>query len=166
MKKTNAKEPAMSDQLNKRERKDSIPSDKALLIAADPTAPVEILNALAEHEDNQVGSLVAANPNTPEAILYRLWLRHPLAILDNPILAYRSFTTAEPLLSPIPQSNKLALYSALRSEGRLEEIEKLMPENERKQWLEYYWSRHEVDKQIPSDLWHEINCHLATDPSP
>jgi hypothetical protein len=166
MKKTNAKEPAMSDQLNKRERKDSIPSDKALLIAADPTAPVEILNALAEHEDNQVGSLVAANPNTPEAILYRLWLRHPLAILDNPILAYRSFTTAEPLLSLIPQSNKLALYSALRREGRLEEIDKLMPENERKEWLVYYWDRHEVDKQIPSDLWHEIHCHLATDPSP
>jgi hypothetical protein len=162
----NAKEPVMSGQPNKRERKDSIPSDKALLIAADPTAPVEILNALAEHEDNQVGSLVAANPNTPEAILYRLWLRHPLAILDNPILAYRSFTTAEPLLSLIPQSNKLALYSALRREGRLEEIDKLMPENERKEWLVYYWDRHEVDKQIPSDLWHEIHCHLATDPSP
>jgi hypothetical protein len=156
----------MSDQPNKRERKDSIPSDKALLIAADPTAPVEILTALAEHEDNQVGSLLAANPNTPESVLHRLWLRHPLAILDNPILAYRSFTTAEPLLSLIPQGNKLALYSALRSEERLEEIEKLMPENERKQWLEYYWSRHEVDKQIPSDLWHEIHCHLATDPSP
>ncbi|MGA0854788.1 MAG: hypothetical protein ACO3RK_08250, partial [Luteolibacter sp.] len=156
----------MSDQPKNRDRKDSIPSDKALLIAADPTAPVEILTALADHADDQVGSLVAANPNTPEAILYRLWLRHPLAILDNPILAYRSFTTAEPLLSLIPQGNKLALYSALRSEGRLEEIEKLMPENERKQWLEYYWSRHEVDKQIPSDLWHEINCHLATDPSP
>jgi hypothetical protein len=166
MKKPNAKEPAMSDQLNKRERKDSIPSDKALLIAADPTAPVEILTALADHTDDRVGSLVAANPNTPEAILYRLWLRHPLAILDNPILAYRSFTTAEPLLSLIPQSNKLALYSALRREGRLEEIDKLMPENERKEWLVYYWDRHEVDKQIPSDLWHEIHCHLATDPSP
>jgi hypothetical protein len=166
MKKPNAKEPVMSGQPNKRERKDSIPSDKALLIAADPTAPVEILNALAEHEDNQVGSLVAANPNTPEAILYRLWLRHPLAILDNPILASRSFTTAEPLLSLIPQGNKLALYSALRNEGRLEEIDKLMPENERKEWLVYYWDRHEVDKQIPSDQRHEIDCHLATDPSP
>ena len=137
MKKTNAKEPAMSHQSNKRERKDSIPSERALLIAADPTAPVEILTALAEHEDDRVGSLVAANPNTPEPVLHLLWLRFPLAILQNPILSYRSFTTGESFTNLLPISIKLVLYSALRKEERLDEIETWMPENERRDWLDY-----------------------------
>jgi hypothetical protein len=166
MKKTNAKEPDMSDQPNKRERKDSIPSDKALLIAADPTAPVEILTALAEHEDDQVGSLVAANPNTPESVLHRLWLRFPLAILQNPILSYRSFTTGESFTKLLPISIKLALYSALRKEERLDDIETWLPENERRDWLDYYSHRIDADKNIASEQRHEIDCHLATDPSP
>jgi hypothetical protein len=151
---------------NKHKRKEPIPVTKARIIAADPTAPAEILTALASHEDDQVGSLLAVNPNTPEPILHRLWLRHPLAILENPILAYRSFTTGEPLLSQIPQGNKLALYSALRSEGRLGEIDKLMPVGERKGWLEFAWIRPEAEKNIPPDQRHAIHCHLATDPSP
>jgi hypothetical protein len=166
MKKPNAKEPAMSDQPNQRERKDSIPSDKALLIAADPTAPVEILNALADHTDDQVGSLVAANPNTPEAILHRLWLRFPLAILQNPILSYRSFTTGESFTKLLPISIRLVLYSALRKEARLDEIETWLPENERRDWLRNYWERSELLKIISEEQLHEIDCHLATDPSP
>ena len=166
MKKPNAKESAMSDQPNKRERKDSIPSERALLIAADPTAPVEILTALAEHEDDQVGSLLAANPNTPEAVLHRLWLRFPLAILQNPILSYRSFTTGESFSKLLPISLRLALYSALRKETRLEEIETWLPENERRDWLDYYSHRIDADKNIPSEQRHEIDCHLATDHSP
>jgi hypothetical protein len=156
----------MSYQSNKRERKDSIPSERALLIAADPTAPVEILTALAEHEDDQVGSLVAANPNTPESVLHRLWLRHPLAILDNPILSYRSFTTGESFTKLLPISLKLALYSALRKEARLDDIEKWLPESERGEWLLYYSARREVGKNISNEQLHEIDCHLATDPSP
>ena len=54
-----------------------MPSDRALLIAADPSAPVEILTALAEHENDQVGSLVAANPNTPQPVLKWLWVEFP-----------------------------------------------------------------------------------------
>jgi hypothetical protein len=109
---------------------------------------------------------VAANPNTPEAILYRLWLRHPLAILDNPILAYRSFTTGESFTKLLPISIKLALYSALRKEERLDEIETWLPENERRDWLDYYSHRIDADKKIASEQRHEIDCHLATDPSP
>ena len=142
-----------------------MPSDRALLIAADPSAPLEILTALAEHENDQVGSLVAANPNTPEAILHRLWLWHPLAILQNPILSYRSFTTGESFTKLLPSSNKLALYSALRKEERLEEIETWFPEKERSDWFRPYWERGEVERTIASDQLHEIDCHLATDPS-
>ena len=166
MKKPNAKEPAMSYQSNKRERKDSIPSERALLIAADPTAPVEILTALAEHEDDQVGSLLAANPNTPESVLQRLWLRFPLAILQNPILSYRSFTTGESFTKLLPISIKLVLYSALRKEERFDDIETWLPENERRDWLDYYIHRIDADKNIPIEQRHEIDCHLATDPSP
>ena len=142
-----------------------MPSDRALLIAADPSAPVEILTALAEHENDQVGALVAANPNTPETILHRLWLRHPLAILQNPILSYRSFTTGESFTKLLPSSNKLALYSALRKEERLEEIETWFPEKERSDWFRPYWERGEVERTVASDQLHEIDCHLATDPS-
>lgn len=155
----------MQSNTTKTERKDSIPSERALLIAADPTAPVEILTALAEHEDNQVGSLLAANPNTPESVLQRLWLRFPLAILQNPILSYRAFTTGESFTKLLPSSNKLALYSALRKEERLEEIETWFPEKERSDWFRPYWERGEVEKTIASDQLHEIDCHLATDPS-
>ncbi|MFN6044389.1 MAG: hypothetical protein ACK49I_02855 [Verrucomicrobiota bacterium] len=165
MKKNNAKNPTMSDQASKRERKDSIPSERALLIAADPTAPVEILTALAEHEDDQVGSFLATNPNTPESVLHRLWLRFPLAILQNPILSYRSFTTGESFTKLLPSSNKLALYSALRKEEQFEEIETWFPEKERSDWFRPYWERGEVERTIASDQLHEIDCHLATDPS-
>jgi hypothetical protein len=58
---------------------DLMPNDKVLLIASDPAAPSEILASLAEHEDPLVRARVAANPNTPQATLYRLRLRHPLA---------------------------------------------------------------------------------------
>ena len=142
-----------------------MPSDRALLIAADPSAPVEILTALAEHENDQVGALVAANPNTPETILHRLWLRHPLAILQNPILSYRSFTTGESFTKLLPSSNKLALYSALRKEEQFEEIETWFPEKERSDWFRPYWERGEVERTVASDQLHEIDCHLATDPS-
>ena len=155
----------MQSKSTKTERKDSIPSERALLIAADPSAPVEILTALAEHEDDQVGSLVAANPNTPEAVLHRLWLRFPLAILQNPILSYRSFTTGESFTRLLPSSNKLALYSAMRKEEQFEEIETWFPEKERSDWFRPYWERDEVKKTIASDQLHEIDCHLATDPS-
>jgi len=155
----------MQSESIKPERRNMIPSDKALHIAADPTAPVEILTALAEHENDQVGSLVAANPNTPEAILHRLWLRHPLAILQNPILSYRSFTTGESFTKLLPSSNKLALYSALRKEEQLEEIETWFPEKDRSDWFRPYWERGEVERTVASDQLHEIDCHLATDPS-
>ena len=155
----------MQSNTTKPERKDSIPSERALHIAADPSAPVEILTALAEHHDDRVGSLVAANPNTPEAILHRLWLQHPLAILQNPLLSYRAFTTGESFTKLLPRSNKLVLYSALRKEERLEDIETWLPENERGNWFFHHWHRNEVEKIIPSDRLHEIDCHLATDPS-
>ena len=73
----------MQSKSTKTERKDSIPSERALLIAADPSAPVEILTALAEHEDDQVGSLVAANPNTPESVLKWLWIEFPPSSFDS-----------------------------------------------------------------------------------
>ena len=101
----------------------------------------------------------------PAVRWHRLWLRHPLAILQNPILSYRSFTTGESFTKLLPSSNKLALYSALRKEERLEEIEKWFPEKERSDWFRPYWERDEVKKTIASDQLHEIDCHLATDPS-
>jgi len=56
-------------------------NDKVLQIAADPAAPAEILASLAEHEDPEVRSRVAANPNTPESVLKWLWCEFPTSSL-------------------------------------------------------------------------------------
>jgi hypothetical protein len=52
-------------------------NDKVMQIAADPTAPGEILASLAVHEDSEVRARVTANPNTPQSVLKWLWIEFP-----------------------------------------------------------------------------------------
>ncbi len=52
-------------------------NDKVMQIAADPTAPGEILASLAEHENPEVRARVTANPNTPQSVLKWLWIEFP-----------------------------------------------------------------------------------------
>ena len=78
--------------------------------------------------------MLAANPNTPGVVLHKLWKTHPLAVLENPILAYQTLSTGRNLCQLLPLDVKLALYAALRNDGRMEEMEIHLPLKERCGW--------------------------------
>jgi len=78
---------------------------------------------------------LALNPNTPKAVLSELFLKHPLAMLENPILSYQVFADYKPLHELLSASQKLALCAALRRAGRETELESLLPLRERREWL-------------------------------
>ncbi|RIH76450.1 HEAT repeat domain-containing protein [Meiothermus hypogaeus] len=60
---------------------------KALLEEAqNPQTPPERLRALASRPEAEIRRAVAANPNTPEAVLWRLAVHFPEAVLGNPVL--------------------------------------------------------------------------------
>jgi hypothetical protein len=135
-----------------------------LRLASDPTTPAETLAQLAQSSGAAVCYQLAINPNTPEPSLRQLWVSHPLAALENPILAYRALTTSDRFHKLLPGEVKLALYDALRRENRHDEIETHLPEDDRCEWLRYYRDTEEADR-LPSDLMESIHRHLATDPS-
>lgn len=144
---------------------DSMDPGSALAVACDPAADAAVLAGLAGHRDPRVIQALAANPNTPEDTLHGLWLRVPLALLDNPILSYRSFTTGKPFHRLIPEPVQLALYSALRDEGRLANLEAWMPGQVRASWLSSRSQSHSPAESFPDEQWQRIQSHLATDPS-
>lgn len=138
--------------------------DEILRLASDPTTPAETLAQLAESSGAAVSYQLAINPNTPEPLLRQLWASHPLAVLENPILAYRALTTSDRFHKLLPGEVKLALYDALRRENRHQELEAYLPEDDRCKWLTYLQDTQDADK-LPSDLMESIHRHLATDPS-
>jgi hypothetical protein len=135
-----------------------------LRLASDPTTPAETLTQLAESSDATVCYQIAINPNTPEPMLRLLWASHPLATLENPILAYRALTTNDSFHKLLAGEVKLALYDALRRENRHQELEAYLPEDDRCKWLRYHQDDQDAAK-LPSDLLDSIYRHLATDPS-
>lgn len=78
--------------------------------------------------------MLATNPNTPGVVLHKLWKTHPLAVLENPILTYQTLSTGRQLPQLLPLGVKLALYAALRNDGRMEEMEVHLPLKERCDW--------------------------------
>jgi hypothetical protein len=138
--------------------------EEILRRASDPTTPAETLAQLAESSDAAVRYQIAINPNTPDPLLRQLWASHPLATLENPILAYRALTTNDSFHKLLPGEVKLALYDALRRENRHQELEAYLPEDDRCKWLRYHQDTKDADK-LPSDLIDSIYRHLATDPS-
>ena len=135
-----------------------------LRLASDPTTPAETLTQLAESSGAAVCYQLAINPNTPEPSLRQLWVSHPLAALENPILAYRALTTSDRFHKLLPGEVKLALYDALRREKRHQELEAYLPEDDRCKWLIYHQDTKDAAK-LPSDLMESIHRHLATDSS-
>jgi hypothetical protein len=148
-------------------------SEEILRLASDPTTPAETLAQLAEKSDSVVDYQIAINPNTPEPLLRQLWISHPLAALENPILAYRALTTSERFHELLPGEVKLAIYDALRSVNRHEELEAHLPEVEREEWLSYRYtefvrygtSGHQALDQLPPALMKSVCYHLSSDNS-
>jgi hypothetical protein len=133
--------------------------------ASDPTTPPEILVSLAAAHGDTVGERIAANPNTLTLLLHQLWQVHPLAALENPILAYRALSTGKPFHELLPESVKLALYDALRKESRSEDLENYLPEHDRRNWLRYSRDEGSLAELSPA-LADSVFRHLASDPSP
>lgn len=112
-------------------------ADRAALIeqAISASTPPPQLAALSKLGDTVLNSLIAANPNTPEKVLQSLWRTYPLQVLENPILLYWSLRKGTPLRHLLSMEVKLALYMALRKNGRLETLEEYLPVSERCDWL-------------------------------
>ena len=147
--------------------KNTAPGDvnESLPLASNPTTPPSVLETLARVEAPGVRWQVALNPNTPEPVLHKLWSRfHPLAALENPILAYHTLATGKSFHELLPISVKLALYDALRREGREAELEDHLPETDRCTWLSYHWGNREP-LDIPKTILNSAERHLATDAS-
>ncbi len=137
------------------------------MLSSDPTTPIELLTSLANVAAPGVSWNVAVNPNTPELVLHRLWMeQHPLAALENPILAYRTLSTGKRLCELLPITVKLAIYAALRNKGGHEELESYLPETDRSMWLANGHQYHrEQLRQLPETVFDSACSFLVTDSS-
>ena len=63
--------------------------------ASDPLTNPQTLANLAKTHPN-LGGLLAANPNTPMPLLLELWMTHPLALIENPVLAFQALSSGKP----------------------------------------------------------------------
>ena len=86
--------------------------------AADPCSDQELLRSLADYKSKPVRRALAANPNTPEEILQRLWIEHPDLVLENPILALWDFSQPNSVARRIGHRALIRLYNFLRREER------------------------------------------------
>ncbi len=159
--------PSPSNHETRQNRASPINLDADLRLSSDPTTPIELLTSLANVTAPRVRWNVAVNPNTPEIVLHRLWMeQHPLAALENPILAYRTLSTGKRLCELLPVTVKLAIYEALRNEGRHEELESYLPEADRTTLMgsgyRPYW---EEFRQLPETVFDSACTFLVTDSS-
>src|SRR4051794_3959505 len=82
-------------------------------VAKNPSAPPELLEALASRRSKRIQQAVAANPNTPLPLLFTLGRSFPEALLGN--LAFSLLLIEKPnLFHEMPPETQRAL---LRSEG-------------------------------------------------
>ena len=133
-------------------------------LASDPNTPADMLTQLSISNDQHCQYQIASNPNTPEILLHELWLAHPLATLENPIMAYNTFSSGKKFHELLPEKVKLMLYHSLRNDSRCEEIETLLPSCDRKNWLGYHYPKcnlPEIDEEIMTSIYKD----LATDVS-
>ena len=128
----------------------------ALKIAEDSDTHPDVLSQLAESKDEVVAAAVAANPNTPEAILFLLWVKHPVRLLKNPLLHLWEFTEPGSLQSKIPPAALLSLYAHL-IENEAEQIpENILPVKRR---MQLFYDAMKIDHDVDFDIF-------ARDPSP
>lgn len=148
---------------NKREAATPSKLEVDLRLASDPTTAPDVLSELAAVPE--VRWQVAVNPNTPEPVLHKLWSwYHPLAALENPILAYRALATGKCFHELVPMGVKLSVYDTLRKEGRQAEVESHLPESDRRKWFDYSWN-YSGPKDVPQTVLTSAQRHLATDAS-
>ena len=112
----------------------TLPPELALQ-ASDPlTNPQTLANLAKTHPT--LGGLLAANPNTPMPVLLELWMTHPLALIENPVLAFQALSSGKTFAELIPLRVKFALYGAIRQADRLEDLEIYLPDEVRCKWID------------------------------
>jgi hypothetical protein len=134
----------------------------AISHAADPTTEPALLALLSRDGPPSLGWMLATNPNTPGVVLHKLWKTHPLAVLENPLLAYQTLSTGRSLCKMLPLDVKLVLYAALRSDGRIEEMEAHLPLKERCDWSYQCGYEDSCDQEILA----AVAPLLVMDPAP
>lgn len=159
-----------------------------LSTAADPETPPSVLSLMARDFENNEAlcELLALNPNTPLQDLFRLWVRNPLAALENPILVLHTLQSGRVLHQIVPHRVQHELYTALHAAKRPAEVEEHLPVKARVKWFNttepqtqfYYRS---PEPQTPEGTRDVVRCvqrgreddfvkrffgYLAKDPSP
>ena len=128
----------------------------ALKVAEDSDTHPDVLSQLAESKDEDVAAAVAANPNTPEAVLFLLWEKHPACLLKNPLLHLWEFTEPGSLQSKIPPAALLSLYAHLIENEAGQIPENILPVKRRMQLFD---DAMKIDHHADFDIF-------ARDPSP
>jgi hypothetical protein len=127
-----------------------------LKVAKDSDTHPDVLSQLAESKDEAVAAAVAANPNTPESVLFLLWVKHPACLLKKPLLHLWDFTELGSLQSKIPPAALLSLYAHL-IENKAEQIpENILPVKRR---MQLFYDAMKIDHNVDFDIF-------ARDPSP
>jgi hypothetical protein len=129
--------------------------------ASNPATSPSKLRRLASIGNPALKECLAINPNTPFAVLKRLFLKFPRAILKNPIFHYRQITEGKSLREMLSPCLKLALYIELRRSGQDDEVESILPVSDRVQWLRSGPDVAPLDAPQLAALW---EC-LAGDPA-
>lgn len=127
-----------------------------LKVAQDSDTHPDVLSQLAESKDEAVAAAVAANPNTPEAVLFLLWVKHPACLLKNPLLHLWEFTEPGSLQSKIPPAALLSLYAHLIANEADQIPENILPVKRRMQLFD---DAMKIDHDADFDIF-------ARDPSP
>ena len=73
----------------------------------------------------------ALDPSTPWEELTELWIDHPQAMLENPILALKSLSEGKPLYAILPRICYLSLYVHLSHQEDPGRLESYIPEERR-----------------------------------
>lgn len=162
--------------------------ENRFLTASDPETPPAILSMLAAErgDDDALCEALALNPNTPLPDLFELWIRKPLAALENPILTFLTLQNGKVLHQIVPGRIQHALYVALRSAGRDAELNEHLPVKARLKWFntqepgtEFYHrcpepeplqaptSNGDYERRKREDAFTQrLFTYLANDPSP
>jgi hypothetical protein len=138
------------------------PAPELALQASDPLTNPQTLADLAKTHPT-LGGLLAANPNTPMPVLLDLWMTHPLALIENPILAFQALSSGKTFAELIPLRLKFVLYGAIRQADRLADLEIYLPDEVRCKWI-HLTNRQDlalIEAWLASDSIPAIRLYIA-----
>ena len=98
-----------------------------LEMAQDCQTEAKWLSRVCRSGDPVILAAIARNPNTPKRDLFRLWVKFPDAVVENPVLTLWEFTSSGPLMAGIRREVIVSLYQAFLKTPGLVFPETLLP---------------------------------------